>query len=134
MTSFHSDKKSIRSSDVRIFDFLSDFNNFGKLMPEQVVNWQSTRDNCSFTIKGMADLALRMEKKEEFSLVVYASEGKSPLPLQMSFQISRVDEEQCEVVCSLEAKLNPMVKMMASRPLQNLVNLLVEKLKEITEL
>lgn len=102
-------------------------------MPEQVVNWQSTRDNCSFTIQGMADLAMRMDKKVEFSLVSYASEGKSPLPIQLSFSIDRIDDSVSEVVCSLEAKLNPMIKMMASRPLQNLVNLLVEKLKEILE-
>ena len=30
-----------------VFDFLSDFNNFQKLMPEQVVDWKSTADECS---------------------------------------------------------------------------------------
>ena len=28
-------------------------------MPEQVIDWKSTEDSCSFTIKGMTDLTMR---------------------------------------------------------------------------
>lgn len=133
MAEFKSDKLKINASDSKIFEYLSDFNNFEQLMPEQVINWQSTKDNCSFTIQGMADLAMRIANKKEYHFISYGSEGKSPFPFQLNFQIESIDGGQCEVSSHLEAKLNPMLKMMASRPLQNLVNLLVEKLKTIME-
>lgn len=133
MTEFKSDVKTIESGDQAIFDFLNDFNAFEKIMPEQVINWQSTKENCSFTIKGMADLAMRIDKKEEFRIISYKSEGKSPFDFSLEFQINKTSENQSEVYSTLSAKLNPMVKMMASRPLGNFVNLLVEKLKEIIE-
>lgn len=133
MTEFKSKPLNIAAGSDKIFQYLSDFNNFEYLMPEQVIHWQSTNDNCSFTIKGMADLAMRHEKKIPNQFISIVSEGKSPFPFQLSFDISNQDETNSIVGSKLEAKLNPMLKMMASRPLQNLVNLLVEKLKEIME-
>ena len=133
MTEFKSTPVVIETEAKEIFSFLSDFNNFEKLMPEQVINWQSTTDSCSFTIKGMADLAMRMEKKEAFRFISYASDGKSPFPFELSFDISSAEKPACTVQSSLHAKLNPMLKMMASRPLQNFVNLLTEKLKDVLE-
>ena len=133
MTEFKSEQISIQRKDSDIFNFLSDFSNFEKLMPEQVINWQSTKESCSFTIKGMADLALRIDKKEEFQLISYVSEGKSPFSFNLKFLILSQDEGSTSVSSILQAKLNPMIKMMASRPLQNFVNLLVEKLKELME-
>lgn len=131
MTEFKSNPVVIESSDRDLFTFLGDFNNFEKLLPEQVINWESTKDNCSFTIKGMADLAMKMGQNIEFSKITYESEGNSPFPFQLGFGITPDSGNQCIVHATLEAKLNPMLKMMASRPLQNFVNLLVEKLKEI---
>jgi carbon monoxide dehydrogenase subunit G len=133
MSEFKSTPVLIGSSDEEIFNFLASFNNFEKLMPEQVTNWQSTHDSCSFTITGMADLAMKMDRKEANSLVSYASDGNSPFPFQLSFDLSADNENRCRVQANLSAKLNPMLKMMASRPLQNFVNLLVEKLKEVME-
>ena len=133
MSEFKSNPVLIGSTDSEIFNFLASFDNFEKLMPEQVINWQSTPDHCSFTIKGMADLAMKMDRKEANNYISYASDGNSPFPFQLSFDLSADNESQCRVQATLDAKLNPMLKMMASRPLQNFVNLLVEKLKEVME-
>ena len=133
MAEFKSNSLRIEAPDGKIFEFLRDFNNFGQLMPEQVENWQSTTNTCSFTVKGMADLAMRIGEHTPSSFIAYDSEGKSPFPFQLTFHINRMDDSSSEVHSRLEAKLNPMLKMMAARPLQNLVNLLVEKLKEVSE-
>ncbi len=133
MAEFKSDPVHILATEKDIYTFLGDFNNFEKLMPEQVINWQSTEDICSFTIKGMADLAMKMDQKTEYSRVSYASDGNSPFPFGLSFDIETREGGQSEVTASLSAQLNPMLKMMASRPLQNFVNLLTGKLKEVME-
>ncbi len=133
MTEFKSETKTINTSDSAVFSFLADFNNFEKLMPEQVTNWQSTTDQCSFTIQGMADLAMRIDKKDDPQFISYASEGKSPFSFNLNFSMKALNENQCTVEAAFIADLNPMIKMMASRPLQNFVNLLVDKLKQLME-
>lgn len=133
MTEFKSNKISIHKSSEVIFNFLSDFNNFEKLMPEQVTNWKSTTENCSFTIQGMADLAMKMGEKTEFTFISYMSDGNKPFAFSLNSYLSSTEAEDTDVQIILNADLNPMLKMMAARPLQNFVNLLVEKLKEIIE-
>ena len=113
--------------------FLSDFNNFEKLMPEQVVNWTSTTNSCSFTIKGMADLAMKIGDTEANRFISYTSDGDSPFPFHLDFNLSETDGSSCDVTAVLHAQLNTMLKMMASRPLQNFVNLLAGKLREVME-
>lgn len=132
MASYKSDKITINRSQEELFTFLSDFNNFEKLMPEQVTNWKSTNENCSFTIQGMADLAMKMGKRIEFSKVSYISDGEKPFAFDLNTHFNTVDEKT-EAQIILNADLSPMLKMMASRPLQNFVNLLVNKLKQVVE-
>ena len=132
MTEIKSEHIDIQNSAENIFHFLNDFNNFEKLMPEQVVNWQSTKESCSFTIKGMASLEMRQQSVVEFSEINLVSEGKSPFPFTLScFLNEQGNSTDAQMI--LNADLNPMLKMMAKKPLQNFVNLLVGKLKEMME-
>lgn len=128
MTEFKSNPVLINTPENHIYNFLVDFNNLEKLMPDQIVQWKSTTDSSSFTIKGMADLALVMGEKREYSQVTYNSAEPSPFDFYLQFTIEK-DSAGSAVSCSLKAKLSPMIKMMASRPLQNFVNILAEKLK-----
>src|SRR5436190_23441561 len=78
MTRLESESTSINRKPAEVFAFLSDFNNFQTLMPEQVVDWQSTPGECSFTIKGMATLGMKMLEKNPYQLVKITSHGKVP--------------------------------------------------------
>jgi hypothetical protein len=133
MTEIKSDLVAINNNSEFIFNFLSNFENFGKLMPEQVINWKSSSDSCSFTIKGMADIALKTSEKIEFSKIVWSSEGKSPFDFTLSSTLQDKALNHTDAQIILNADLSPMLKMMALRPLTNFVNLLVNKLKEIIE-
>ena len=132
MTEINSNKVSINNTDKNIFNFLSDFNNFEKLMPEQVINWQSTTNTCSFTIKGMAELGMKISESSEFSKIQYAADGKVPFNFLMYWYFS-YQNNQTEAQLILNADLNPMLKLMAAKPLQNFLNMLVGKLKELME-
>ena len=63
MTRLESDKVTVNKAAQEVYNFLSDFNNFGHLMPEQIADWKSTADECSFTIKGMASLGMKIIEK-----------------------------------------------------------------------
>jgi hypothetical protein len=133
MSTINSDKILISRSNRIVFGFLSDFENFGKLMPEQVTDWKSTTDTCSFTISGMASLSMRMTLRQEFDKIVMSSEGKTPFAFELICNLSAVSDESTEAQLIFEADLSPMISMMASRPLQNFVNILINKLKDYTE-
>lgn len=128
MTRIESDKVMVAKPAKAIFEFLSDFNNFEKLMPEQVTNWRSTPEECSFTVAGMASLGMKLIEKTPYSLVKAGKNGSAPFDFTLACQIED-HGEQSQVVLALEAELNPMMKMMAERPLTNFINMLAHKMK-----
>lgn len=129
MTEFKSNPVEISNGAESIFTFLDDFNNFEVLLPDQVSDWQATKDSCSFNIQGMANLKLLKGSKTEFNNIGYISEGKKPFEFSLHFNLNENAENRTSTQVILKADLNPMLKMMASRPLQNLVNIIAEKLK-----
>jgi hypothetical protein len=116
-----------------IFDFLSDFNNFSSLMPEQVINWQATADHCSFEIKGLATLGMRIIERVPESKVVMQSEGKLPFNFLLNANLFKINEYSSNVQLVLDADMNPFISIMAEKPLANFVNVLAEKLREVME-
>ncbi len=133
MTTFNSEEVTIQRSEKYIFEFLSDFNNFESLMPPQVSDWQSDSEHCSFSIQNMATLGMRFQKKEPYSHIVIVSEGKSPFRFDLQSFLQPAGIESTNVRLQLNADLNMMLKMMASKPLSNFINILAHKLKEVCE-
>ena len=130
MTTVTSNKKQITASAETIFAFLSDFNNLEELMPSKVVNWSSTPTTCAFTIDGMAHLNMAFGKNVENEKIEMISKGKNPFDYDLSTNINKVDDTKCEVHIIFNADMNAMIAMMAKKPLQNFVDILVEQLQE----
>ena len=84
-----SDSKEINKSADLIFEFLTDFRNFEKLMPEQIANWQADADSCSFEIKGMATIQLRMIEKKAPEYLKIVAEGKTPFPFSLMTHLEK---------------------------------------------
>lgn len=131
MTRIESETATVQKSAEHIFNFLSNFNNFEKLMPEQVTNWQSTEEECSFTISGMASLGMKITEKTPNSLIKVAKNGKAPFDFTLDCMIKEAGADACQVQLAFDADLNPMLKMMAVKPLTNFLNLLVNRLGQI---
>jgi len=131
MTTIESNEALVNKSAEEVYLFLSDFRNFEKLMPEQVTNWKATDEECSFTIKGMASLGMKIKNKNPNSLIEIESSGKVPFNFTMKCMIAG-KQQQSSVKLLLEADMNPMLKMLAEKPLTNFLNMLVNRLAEIS--
>jgi len=130
MTNIKSNKQTISASAAKIYEFLTDFNNLEKLMPEKVTNWKSTMTTCSFTIQGMATLNMAQGNNKENELVHMKADGKNPFHYDLNTHIQAQGNDDAEVFVELNADMNPMVAMMAKKPLENFVNILVNELSK----
>ncbi len=125
-----SDPKELNKSAKSVFEFLTDFRNFEKLMPEQIDNWQADVETCSFEIKGMANIQLRMVEKKAPEFLKIVAEGKTPFPFFLMTRLQKKSENLTESSFEIDADVNPVMSMMVKRPLENLVNIMNDKLKE----
>lgn len=122
-TKINADRKSV-------FEFLSDFNHYEKLMPDQIVNWKSNQEACSFTIKNMTNLALKFKSKNPDQVIDIEPDGKSPIKFNLKIELEEdsVNAKNTIAKVKIDADLNPMMAMIAKKPLENLVNIIGEKL------
>jgi hypothetical protein len=130
-TKLESDKVEINNSAENIFNYLSDFRNFEKLMPSQVTNWQSTSEECSFTINGMATIGMKIIEKTPVSKITITSSGKVPFDFKLFVLIEDKGANSCVGQLTFESDMNPMLKMMVEKPLGNFFNMLAQKMKDI---
>ena len=113
-------------SEQEFFAIVSDMRNIPALLPEQAINVNADEDNLSFTVQGMGSIALRVSQRITYSLIQLVPVGKVPFPFVLSIKIAGLGNN-CRVMYEVDAELNPLMAMMAKRPLQNLVNMMAEK-------
>ena len=113
-------------SEQEFFAIVSDMQNIPALLPEQAINVNADEDNLSFTVQGMGSIALRVSQRITYSLVQLVPVGKVPFPFILNIKIAGLGNN-CRVMFEIDAELNPLMAMMAKRPLQNLVDMMAEK-------
>ncbi|WP_166334336.1 SRPBCC family protein [Sphingobacterium chungjuense] len=114
-----------------VYTFLSDLNNHEQLMPDNIYNWSSTADEAQFTIKNMAKLALKISQRVENKELTCVPTNDTPFEVSLHWKVEEAGEGQTKATFIIEAQLNMMMKMMASGPLQKLVDHQVARLKEV---
>lgn len=126
---FHSPYKPVALPAEQAFSFYSVPDNLKGLMPEQITDWESDALTCRFLIKGMGHVKLRIGEKSPHSKLTYLPEGKMPFCFDLQFLFVSKNEDSCEIQIVIDADLsNPMMAMLAKKPLQNLVDEMAKRL------
>lgn len=121
----------VNKSINEVYAFLADLNNHEQLMPENIYDWTSTMDEASFTIKNMAKLALKISQRLENKEIVCVPSGEAPFEIKLFWRLEDLEGQAVKATFVIEAELNMMMKMMASGPLQKLVDYQVKLLNEV---
>ncbi|TCK85163.1 SRPBCC family protein [Albibacterium bauzanense] len=129
MTSFES-KTTLSKPIEEVYAFLEDCNNHEQLQPDNVYDWSSTRDEATFTIKNMSKLALKVKERKENSEIRIVPASETPFDISLNWLLDQKDGKT-EVKLELNAELNMMMKMMASGPLQKLIDFQIKRLTDI---
>lgn len=120
-------------SDQKLYDFITDFNNFESLIPEdKVKNWQSDKESCSFSIDGIGSAGLKIIEKEPNKLVKITSEGSSPVNFLMWIQLKKVDDNDTRIKITIDPQVNMMMMTMVKKPLQEFVDMLAERMSSLS--
>lgn len=120
MTVFES-KVVLNKPVADVYSFLEDLNNHEGLMPENIYNWSSTKDEAKFTIQNMAKLALKVESRIENKEILIVPAEAAPIALNLKWTLTD-NGDTTEAKLTISAELNMMMKMLASGPLQKLTD------------
>jgi carbon monoxide dehydrogenase subunit G len=113
-----------------VYNYLADFNNHQKLMPDSIQEWVSTTDEASFSIPNMAKLSLKIDSRVINQEIVIKPAAKPPFALELKWSLFP-NNDQTDIVFTINAELSMMLKMLASGPLQKLADHETQSLKGI---
>lgn len=123
-------KVEINKPVSEVYAFLSDFNNHQTLMPDNISNWSSTPNEARFSVQNMAKLALKISNRIENQTIIIVPAEEAPFNVDMRWVVADLGNNTTEAILTISAELNMMMKMMASGPLEKLVNHQTEALKK----
>jgi len=118
-------------SDEAVYNFLTDFNNFKNLIPEdKISNWRSDENSCSFSVNPIGETGIKIIEKDPFKLVKLKSLESDKFNFTFWVQLKMLEEKDTRIKLTLEADLNPMIQMMAKKPLQEFLDKLIDQLEK----
>ena len=113
----------------RLFDYMGDFNNFKHLLPEDKINnFECTAEQCSFGIKGLMPLTIKIKERVSKSRITFETTGIAKFVFTLHIHLLNDQKTNVE----LEGDMNPFIKTMAEKPLSELVNTMASKLAALT--
>lgn len=114
-----------------IYNFLSDFNNHQKLMPDNISDWSSTTDEARFSVQNMAKLALKISNRIENQAIIIVPAAEVPFNVEMRWVLADLGDNTTEAILTISAELNMVMKMLASGPLKKLAEQQTEALRKL---
>jgi len=122
MLKIKSDSIIVKSSAKKCVEYLCDLNNYQFLLPkDKINNWQSSKDFCIFSIQKAYTLDIVKESSNNDQILL-KSGVKSQFKFCIKIKIQEKSANSCTTQIICEANVNPLLKVMVGKPLNELFN------------
>jgi hypothetical protein len=128
---FESRYGKVSCSSKEIFEFVTDIRNFEQFVPANTVtNWKADKDSCSFNVSMLGTIAVRLSEKTEYTTVVFNGDALKKEDFTLTLNIYEEPKESAGISILLAADLNPMMKMIAVKPINQFLEMLVSEMEK----
>ena len=128
---FESSVKLIPYSQQAVYNNISDLRNLEKVrdrVPEdKVQDFSFDQDTVSLNVAPVGELKLRICDREEPKCIKFET-VPSPVPFNVWVQVLPVDENSSKMKVTVKAELNPFIKSIVEKPLQEGVEKIADAL------
>ncbi len=121
-----SQKVTVNKSQEELFSFLTNVENYEKIMPESKEKFEvKSQDTFAFALKGMPEIELQIKEKRAPEFIVLGSTSD-----KFNFSLDVVIEDagpgKSEAQMFFHGKFNTMMAMMVKGPLKKFIATLAE--------
>jgi len=125
-TKFKSEEVTANLNYKDLFKKFTNLNNLKDYLPNEVEEFESSTDNCSFKIEQLPKMSLQMTEKIAYSHIKFES-NESQIPFDMYCYLNKNDDNTTNVFLEVNMEVNFMMKMLVQKP----INIFLEKFTEI---
>jgi carbon monoxide dehydrogenase subunit G len=131
VSNFESRTGRPQATPEEVFAFVTDLRNFRQFVPKNSVNsLVIDKETCSFVITAIGSANIRLSAKDPFSKVEYTGNALQDNEFSLILKINKSDSGSSEVKIFLDAELNPFLRMMASGPIRNFLETVIDEMEK----
>jgi hypothetical protein len=131
MSQFVSRHGTASAGSSEVFAFVTDLRNFGQFIHSgSVSNMNLSREECSFTVPMVGKVFVRLAEKVEYTKVVFDGDALKKNDFVLTLHIGEINNSASDVQVELMADLNPIMKMMAVKPINQFLERLMDELEK----
>lgn len=128
---FESRYGKVSCSAREVFEFVTDIRNFEQFVPKNSIDsWSAEKDSCHFTVPMLGTVTVRLSEKTEFAKVVFDGDALKKNDFFLTLNIYDNLKEPADINVVLSADLNPMMKMVAVKPIDQFLEMLVSEMEK----
>ena len=135
MTEFLSEVKTIPYKTRIVYETLADLNNLERLKDripsDKIEDFTFDSDSCSFSVKPVGKVRFSIIDREPPKTIKFVAD-QLPVDVNMWIQLKETGEQETKMKITVRADLNPFIKPMLSKPLQEGINQIADALASIS--
>ena len=130
ISNYESRQGNLKCGADKACAFITDFRNFGTFAENNnITGWQADKESCSFNLAMLGTVNVKLSEKEEVSRVVYQGTTTGNIDFTVTVHLSGNDAESSKISVNLSAYFNPIMKMMADKPVRMFLDMLISEVE-----
>lgn len=134
MADFTSEIKTIPHSDALIYTVLSDLNNLElikqKIPDDKIKGFTFDQDSCTMDVPPIGKVKFVIINREPNSCIKFEAE-QLPVDINLWIQLKASQANETKMKLTVKADLNPFLKPMVSKPLQQGIDKIADMLASL---
>jgi hypothetical protein len=129
-SNYESRQGILKCGTNKAYAFITDFRNFGRFANDNnISDWQADVESCSFNVAMLGAVNVKLTEKEKANRVVYKGTAMGNIDFTVAVQLSDNEIETSKIDINLSAYFNPIMKMMADKPVRKFLDLLITEIE-----
>jgi len=131
ISKFESRTGNLKCTPTEIFDFVTDIRNFRQFVPDGTIeDLHIERESCTFRVSHVGNVSFNLSQKEPDKKVVYEGNVLHSNDFSLVLDIRENTGSKAVVNLKLSAHLNPLLKMMAAKPINSFLEKMIDEMEK----
>ncbi|MBN1107926.1 MAG: hypothetical protein JXR66_12450 [Bacteroidales bacterium] len=133
ITTFESRQGVVSCTPQQLYHFLNDIRNFERFVPvDRFTDIRMEKDTCNFSVPMMGRVNIMIAGRKEYSEVIYRGNAMAVDDFALAVSFNDTGGASSEVKLTVNARINPFLKMAAAEPVKNLLETLIGEMEKFS--
>ena len=117
-----------------VYYFVTDLRNFRRFIPQDgISDLKVEKDSCSFRVSALGTVNIHLGEKVMYNKIVFSGNALHVNDFSLIMDLRETENRHSEVKVTLNAEMNPVLKMVASEPVRQFLETLIQEMEKFRD-